>query len=156
MINIKRRQFVQHASSGLAMLGLGVLSTSCGSSSKKAEKQTRIMVPEGTTPRIIARSGFQVLPGNPTNWISAPDGAGTLALDDGGWIYVCNSELDSGGGVSAIRFDSKGKIVDTYPVLENSRRNCSGNMTPWDTWLSCEEVPDGVVWECDPMGVEPA
>ena len=156
MINIKRRRFVQHTSSGLALLGLGVLPGSCSSSGKKTDAQTRILVPEGTTPRIIARSGFQVLLNNPHDWISAPDGAGTVALDGGGWIYVCNSELNSGGGVSAIRFDSKGNIVDTYPVLENSRRNCSGNMTPWDTWLSCEEVSDGVVWECDPLGVEPA
>jgi len=156
MINIKRRRFIQRMSSGLAMLGLGFLPVSCGGSSKTTKNSTRILVPEGTTPRIIAQSGFRVLPDNPDYWISAPDGAGTVALDDGGWIYVCNSELNAKGGVSAIRFDNKGDIIDSYPILENSRRNCSGNMTPWGTWLSCEEVPDGVVWECDPLGVEPA
>jgi len=156
MINSKRRQFVQYTSSGLAMIGLGISPVSCSNSGKKPEAPTRILVPEGTTPRIIARSGFQVLLNNQNHWISAPDGAGTVALDDGGWIYVCNSELNSGGGVNAIRFDSKGRIVDSYPILEDSRRNCSGNMTPWGTWFSCEEVSDGVVWECDPMGLEPA
>ena len=25
-------------------------------------------------------------------------------------------------------------------------------MTPWGTWLSCEETDTGRVWECDPLG----
>jgi hypothetical protein len=88
------------------------------SSRKKSEDQTHILLPEGTTPRIIARSGFQVLADNPNDWISAPDGADTLALNDGDWIYVCNSERNSDGGVSAIRFDSTAKIVDSAAVMD--------------------------------------
>ncbi|WP_369812130.1 alkaline phosphatase PhoX [Mycobacterium tuberculosis] len=29
-------------------------------------------------------------------------------------------------------------------------------VTPWKTWLSCEEIPTGLVWECDPFGIQAA
>jgi secreted PhoX family phosphatase len=157
MIDIKRRQFIQHVSSGLAMLGLGVLPASCGGgSNRKAEKESRILVPAGTTPRIIARSNHPVLPGNSRNWHLRPDGGGVMALNDGGWLYVSNSEIDNAGGsVGVLRFDSNANITDYYSILENTYRNCSGTMSPWDTWFSCEEIDRGSVWECDPLDIVP-
>ncbi len=37
-------------------------------------------------------------------------------------------------------------------MLSGTDRNCSGGATPWQRWLSAEEVELGLVYECDPRG----
>ncbi len=115
-----------------------------------------VRLPAGYKSRIVARSGAAPagLPGY--IWHSAPDGAATFATEDGGWVYVSNSEQpDFAGGVGAIRFNAEGDLVDAYQILKNTSINCAGGPTPWGTWLSCEEFPHGQVYECDPMGIKP-
>ncbi len=93
------------------------------------------------------------MPGSGYNWHSAPDGGATFATPDGGWIYVSNSEMGNrNGGAGALRFDAAGQLIDSYSILDNTSDNCAGGLTPWDTWLSCEETDNGNVWECDPFG----
>jgi hypothetical protein len=106
----------------------------------------------GFSSRIVARSGDPVGPGY--IWHGAPDG-GRCFSAPGGWIYVSNSELDGIGGVGMLRFDQAGSIVDARRLLDNTNRNCAGGHTPWGTWLSCEEVANGRVFEVDPFGVQP-
>ena len=123
----------------------------------QAADENGIQLPEGFTSRVIATAGSRPVAGSSYRWHGSPDDGDTFEHPDGGWIYVSNSELDGGaGGVGALRFDGDGELVDAYSIMSGGRRNCAGGRTPWGTWLSCEEVPNGLVWECDPMGREDA
>ena len=111
-----------------------------------------VRVPAGFTARIVGKSSKPPIDGKDFLWHSAPDGGATFPLEDGGWVYVSNSEVPIAGGVSALRFDATGTLVDAYRILDGTDVNCAGGPTPWGTWLSCEEVYKGRVYECDPRG----
>ncbi|MFI2412124.1 alkaline phosphatase PhoX [Streptomyces sp. NPDC018947] len=113
-----------------------------------------IQLPSGFSSRVIARSG-QTVAGTSYTWHSAPDGGACFA-DGSGWIYVSNSEINPGGGASAVKFNSSGTISGAHRILSGTRQNCAGGKTPWNTWLSCEEVSLGYVYETDPYGVKAA
>lgn len=164
MVDLSKRKFLRDGLCGLSVYGTGAVWSNAllgGCSNQQSyalldADENDVRLPAGFSSRIIARSSEPVMSGQGYQWHAAPDGGACFSRVDGGWIYVSNSEVQPNGGVGAIVFDASGEVTDAYSILENTRRNCAGGATPWGSWLSCEEVDDGLVWECYLDGQAPA
>jgi uncharacterized protein len=60
--------------------------------------------------------------------------------DTSGGVY----DSQAPGGTTTLEISPKGEQVRSWVSLNGTTFNCAGGKSPWGTWITCEETPNGV------------
>lgn len=127
----------------------------------KYDPETGVHLSTGLVVREIARTGLSVkFTSSQTDLVfsnlpfhKSPNGAAIFPMSDGGWVYMTDSERANGnGGSYAVTFDAGGNVKDYQVRLSGTSRNNNGGASPFNSWVSCEVIPNGQCWQVDPLG----
>lgn len=177
MTQLNRRNFLATGSAFAALLASGcttrggvatAIPGSAGYGALIPDPQGVLDLPEGFSYRVLSRLGDAMDDGGTVP--DKADGMGCIDLGGGRIALVRNHELmpsDGSGGPIPAGYDAVGNMVlpggtttlvldastleveREYRSLAGTIRNCSGGITPWGSWLTCEEAP---ILPTDPRG----
>ncbi|MHA6621562.1 alkaline phosphatase PhoX [Pseudonocardia sp. DLS-67] len=184
-MGLSRRSFLQRSAAGVLLAGstdvLRVAAAPAGYGALVDDPAGRLALPEGFTYAVVTDAGETELDtGEPTP--RNHDGTGAFAAAAGGTVLVLNHEIREGagtelavphldglvydpaaaGGCTIVTTDARGRRVSERVGIAGTSTNCAGGVTPWQTWLTCEETEaragergyerdHGYVFEVDPF-----
>jgi secreted PhoX family phosphatase len=169
--NTTRRKFLKGTATTGVALTLGATLMNLNTSQAGAQTQRDLSklvidpkglcdLPAGFSYKVISKHGETMTDGHIVP--DKHDGMGCFQAPNGDLVLVRNHEIglylfsnpkspepelaydkDSSGGCTTIWLDKDMNVKKHYLSLTGTIVNCSGGKTPWNTWISCEEVDEG-------------